>query len=441
METGFPIVMLTLPAVAAAIAVVLSSRRRSTAIVGLLASLLMTLLLWLAEPGTGLFADNSVIFFGRDIVLTPVVRAVFLFIYPAFGVLALMSWFRPLGRMVIPSGLAVLVPMAAALMVTPVAFGAVWLMIVAATLLPALYGGRYKAVPAAWRAFVLISLSILPLLMTASPPVSGWPRPWLGPLLMALIIFGSFPFHIWVNGLSRRTTPAALALALGLAQIVPVVFVLLLLDTVSAAKDATAFQAMVRWSAALTALFAAFQMGRSSEWTALVGGALLLDAGFLLTATIPTGVDGLMIAIPALINRYFSLLLISYATGRRARPAEPSFFGRFKWRLSSLLPAYALLSLIGLPLTPGFAGRWAQIMVVGQGAGFWPPFLLVASLMVAAGMGLRAISCSREGLGESARTLSDGEAIFNAALMCGFVVVGLFPHLLTNYVARMLGIL
>lgn len=440
METGFPIVMLAVPLVAAAVAVVLRRWQRVTAVIGIVTAVLLTLLLWLATPEVGLFADNTANLYGREIVLTPFIRSLFLFIYPAFGILAAMSWFRSPGRMVIPSGLAVLAPMATALMVTPMATGVVWLVVVAAMLTPALYGGRHEAASPVWRYFLLATLSVIPLLLTASPPAGGWPMAWLGPLLATLIILGGFPFHIWVGGLGRRSSPAALALALGLAHIVPVIFLLLLLDTVPAARTAVAFQTAVRWSAALTAVLAVFQMSRSPDWSGVVAGALLLDMGFLLTAALLPGADGLIIAIPALINRYMSLLLLTLGPGPHSATVEVSPVRRFVRRLQQFLPAYGLLSLIGLPLTPGFAARWAQVAAVGQASGVWPPVVLVISIMAAAWIAVRAVSRTKEEYKEGSGSLSDGEAILATIMIGVFILLGLMPHLLTVYATRLLGI-
>lgn len=442
MDTGFPLVMLVLPPVAAAVAVVLRGWRRSLAVTGVVSAALLTLLLWLAAPGEGLFADNSATFYGREIVLTSYVRALFLFIYPAFGLLAAMGWFRPLGRMVIPAGLAVLSPLAAALMVSPMAFGVVWLVVAAAVLTPALYAGRYDAASSTWRYFLLAALSIIPLLLTASPPIGGWNMPWLAPLLAVLVVLAGFPFHLWVAGLGRYSTPAALALALGLAQIVPVVFVVTLLDTVPAARAAVEFQTAVRWSAALTALLAVFQMSRSPDWRGVVSGATLLDMGFLLAAALAPGADGLIIALPALISRYLSLLLLAFGEGREGSADDDSRVRRFGRRLRPWLLAYGLFSLIGLPLTPGFAARWAQFSVIGQASGIWPPILLVASLLAAAWIAARAISRFREGHEKQpGGDLSEGETVL-ATIAFGFLVLlGLLPHLLSGYAARMLGIL
>lgn len=445
MDTGFPLVMMVAPLMAAAIAVVLRGRRRATAVLGLVTAALLTTLLWLAAPGEGLFADNIATFYGRDVVLTPPVRALFLFIYPAFGAMSAASWFRPMGRTLIVAGLAALTPLAAVLMTSPMGIGAVWLVVAAAAVTPAIYGGRYAAATSAWRYFLMASLALVPLLITTSPPATGWSAAWIGPLLAVLILLGGFPFHFWVTGLGRHSSPAVLALVLGLVQIVPVVFVLNLLDTVPAARASIEFQTAVRWSAALTALVAVFQMSRSPDWRGIIAGAVTLDTGFLLAASLAPGVDGLTIALPALMSRYVSLLLITVSFGRLSgkndslNDSSPvQRFGRALWRA---LPIVGLLSLAGLPLTPGFAARWAQVAAVGQGGGIWPVVLLVLSLLLAT---LAAVRATRQWMGESDESgapYSNGEIVYGFILLGIAVLCGLFPDLLLGYVSRMLGIL
>ena len=70
METGFPLVMLVGPALAAIVALLLRRFRRGQTAAGLVALALLTLLLALAEPGTGLLADNTVGFYGRELTLS-----------------------------------------------------------------------------------------------------------------------------------------------------------------------------------------------------------------------------------------------------------------------------------------------------------------------------------------------------------------------------------
>ena len=97
METGFPLVMLVGPVVMAIVALVVRKYRRISVIIGVVTVLSLAFLLSLAAPGTGLFTDNTVGFLGREAVMSPFVRSLFLFIYPAMGLIFLMAWARPVG--------------------------------------------------------------------------------------------------------------------------------------------------------------------------------------------------------------------------------------------------------------------------------------------------------------------------------------------------------
>ena len=444
METGFPLVMLVGPVVMAIVALVVRKYRRISVIIGVATMLSLAFLLSLAAPGTGLFADNTVGFLGREAVMSPFVRSLFLFMYPAMGLIFLMAWARPVGRALVPAGLAVLSPLAAALMISPAGLGAVLLVAAAAVVVPTLHGGKFDAVVPAWRYFLLAAVALAPVLLVASGSmITTFPAGWSAPLLATLILLGGFPFHIWAGALGRHISPVVAALVLGLLQLVVVSFLLSLLDSVPGARAATEFQLAIRWSAALTALIGAFAMARAIDWRGVVAGAILLDMGLLLPAVLVPGTDGLMIAIPALIARYLALLLVGLGLAGRLSIEEPARLGRLPALLRPALLLYGLLSLIGLPLTPGFAGRWAQLAVVGQSGGMWPTLLLVFALAAATAAIVRMTRHRLAATAESATIVGTFSA-FEFGLMLFLVVIstliGLFPGLLIGLAARMLGL-
>lgn len=443
METGFPFVILIGPVIAAIATLFTRRWRRVTIVVGLAFVGLLALLLALAAPGTGLFPDNIAAVLGREIVMTAFVRSLLLLVYAALGVWFLVVWVRPAGRVLAPTALAVLAPLAAALMASPAGLGSVFLVTAAAVVVPALHGGKFDAVVPAWRYFLLIGLASVPILLTTSGALATPAVIWLFPLLATLLLLGSFPFHIWVNGLNRYLSPVVAALVLGVVQFAVVAFLLGLLDSVPAARATVEFQTAARWSAALTALVGAFQMARATEQRGLVAGAVLLDMGFLPLVTLSPGTDGLLIALPALIGRFLSLLLIALGTGGAGVEPNPTRAGRMATRLRPALLVYGCLSLLGLPLTPGFAARWAQLSAAGQGGSVWPPLLLVIALAIGTAavaskiVGGRAARLAVEPAGSGIAGFETGMMIF-LAVLAG--LLGLFPDLLTGMVARMLGL-
>lgn len=444
METGFPLVMLIGPVAAAAVALAVRGHRRVTVIVGVVAVALLTMLLFLAAPGTGLFADNTIGFLGREAVLSPFVRSLFLFIYPAMGLIFLMAWARPMGRALVPVGLAVLSPLAAALMITPAGLGAVLLVAAAAVVVPTLHGGKFDAVAPVGRYFLLMAVALAPILLVASGSMLPTTFPaWPAPLLATLILLGGFPFHLWVTAIGRHISPIVAALVLGLVQLAVVVFLLSLLDSVPGVRATGEFQSAIRWSAALTALIGAFAMIRAVDWRGVAGGAILLDMGFLLPVVLVPGTDGFMIAIPALIARYLALLLVGLGAVGWLPGRQSVRFSRWSVPLSPILLIYGLLSLVGLPLTPGFAGRWAQLSAVGLSGGMWPSLLLVFALALATAAIMRMARRRLAATAESA-TIEGPFSAFEVGLMVSLAaiaaLVGLFPGLLIGLAARMLGL-
>jgi NADH:ubiquinone oxidoreductase subunit 2 (subunit N) len=440
MQTGFPIVMLGGPIVAAIFAMIVRGRRRASLTVGLVAVALLTMLLALASPGAGLFSDNVMSILGREIVLTPFVRSLFLFLYPALGALFAVCWARPSGMAIAPLGLAAMAPLAGSLMITPAGLGVVPLMTAAALVVPVLHSGRFEAARSTWRFFLLVAFAAAFLLVVAAPPVAAGSALWAIPLLAALILFGGFPFQSWARGVSRTAPHSGLILVTGIVQIVVVVFVLQLFDSVPTVRAMPEFQQAIRWSIALSTMIAAFLLARATDWKQLLGGALLFDMGFLLAATLAPGADGMLLALPALISRFLSLCLIALSLG-----TIPSGAAQLPGRLSRWWPVahrfvtlFALFSLIGLPLTPGFAGRWAQFAVIGQGE--------VSAILTAIAM-LAAVFCifrfATRAAGESSAAVapaSTGQAVLALVFLALALLAGLFPDFLMRLASGIVGL-
>ena len=435
MEPGFPVVMLVGPALAAVVTLILRPFRRGQIAAGLVALGLLMLLLVLAAPGVGLLADSTAGFYGRELILTPFARSLFLLIYPALGALFAVAWFRPAGRVFIPAGLAALSPLAAAVMITPPGLGTVLLVAAAAVVTPAVHGGRHEPAGAAWRYFLFTAAAVAPALLAASMPAAGGGATgWTYALLAALILLGGFPFYSWATGLGRAGFPATVALVLGLMPIAVVVVVMALLDSAPAARAAAGFQLAVRWSAVLTALIAVLHMSRAGNTHGLVAGAVLFDMAFVLIATLSPGADGLFLALPALISRMLSLLLI--ALGANWRPGDGSPPGRWPEALAGLALPYGLLSLIGLPLTAGFGGRWGLVAAAAPG-GLWPTVALVGALFMASFVVMRAF-IRLPAVETPVMAAVPMETGLTLLLLGLAILVGLLPDLLPALVSRML---
>ncbi len=428
-------------------ALAVGRRRRVGAAIGLVGVAVPAALVVLAMSLPG---DPTTTIFGRPLTLTPLARGLLLLVYLLVGGLLTLHWFRPVSSSFVASALAVLSPLAAALLIAPPGLALVLLAVALGLLAIALYGGRAGAAGAAWRYFLLGVLGLLPMLWVAWAQsvgqTSGLAMP-LALLLATLLLLGGFPFHVALRGLACGSPPGVLALALGVGQIVVAALLFGLLDLAPAARAAAEFQTALRGSALLSALLAAFLMARERTWRGLLGGALLLDAGGLTLAALAPGAAGLAVALAALIGRTVSLLLVALGLG------WPESDNGQTGRLRAVLLLYGCLSLLGLPLTPGFAGRWAQLALLGAG---WP----WAVLVLTAALGVAAWALWRlwrdEGGARAERDAPIAGADSNVApatawpvgraeqiaalILLGLAaLLGLFPGLLTSLATRLAG--
>jgi len=373
------------------------------------------------------------------------VRGLFLFIYPALGVLFALVWFRPWGRALVPAALAVLAPLAAALMIAPPGLGPVLLVAALGLAAPALYGGRHEAAAATWRFFLLGVLGLLPLMAVAWLQSGGEGGAAGGGVLLVatLILLGGFPFHVWVRPLGQWLSPGALIVALGVLPAGVVAYLFGLLDAAPATRAAADFQSALRLSATLTALTAAFLMGRARHSRDRLGAALLLDGGFLLATALAPGAAGLSLALTALAGRFLSLLLIGLGLHLPPDGQQAHVFGR-PIALRTVLVVFGLLSLAGAPLTPGFAARWAQMALLAPAAGGagWLAWLPAAVLPLALAVATWAVwraPVEPEGGDRPPVAAGPGERGAALLLLALAALLGLFPSLLAGYAARLLG--
>jgi hypothetical protein len=443
-DTTLPLLLLLLPLIAALAARIVERRRRVVAAVGLtgVAALAAVVIVAISRPG-----DPTATVLGRTLALTSPARGLLLLVYALTGGLFALHWCRPVSRSFVAVALVALSPLAAALLITPPGLALALLAVALSVAAIALYGGRYAAAGAAWRAFLLAVLGLLPLLWAAWAQAAGQGGVAL-PLVMllaTLLLLGGFPFHSGLRGLARWSPPGALALVLGPVQIVVVALLFGLLDLTPAARAATEFQTALRGGALLSALLAAFLMHRERSASGMLSGALLLDAGGLTLAALAPGAAGLGVALAALMGRTLSLLLIalglSWPSGGKGRTNA----------LRRALLLYGALSLVGVPLTPGFAGRWTQLLLLG-GAWSWAAVLFVAALGVAAWTVWRVWSDEKNATVEAvlipapatveasgAPTVRRAEWFAALLLLALSALVGLFPALLTALAARLAG--
>lgn len=387
-----PLFLLIAPAfVALAIFAGLRRWPRATGICGFLGALLIALLLAAADldssEATGsLLVGDTFAFFDRSLLLTEGLRRILLLIYAGSALLFLLSARWSQGPDFVPAALAALASLAFAMMVTPLAFGAVALLLAAALLAALVQGQRPGSTLASLRYLILTALAVPALL------IAGWMLDsqqfalggaiWRLFLLGATLLLAGFPFHIWVRPLLNEAQPLTAVFVLGPVQLGVLTFLWRWLQQYSDTLLAGQLGAAMGWSGAVTALLGAFLAATARDPRRLVGSLLLADIGATLIC-LSHGVAGIEQAWSLLLMRTVALLIaaagLEWCAEREG--IDASLVGTehlSQHPLATLLVTYGTLSLIGLPFTPGFATRWAATNLSGAVSLWWALALMLA---------------------------------------------------------------
>lgn len=388
-----PVLLLVVPLLGAVLAWLLSRWPRWTVVVGTVTAWLLGLWLWRLP-----LADvDEVMVYGRALTLTLGIQSLLGLLLFSLGGLFLLSLLWPQGRYFVPASLAALAPMAAALLIRPLTLSALFWLIAVIFLGVVIQSERAGRTQAAWRYVLLTSLAVLLLL------AGGWMaeaaqtalHEMAGRLLAVafLILLAGFPFHIWLQPVVTAgmnfdrpgQRGLVLVVVLGLGQLVVTVFVYAWLRTYPWLGAAAPFRQLVQWSSGLTALTAGVLALTAQSRPRLLGSLLLLDMSVAAALLLVPVAVGWSTAVLLPLARTVSLLLVSL--GWSSLGGDTAWQGAGRRRPGAALTlGYGLISLLGLPLTVGFAGRWAAVALVAQQADVaaWLPI----SLLLAMGGGI-----------------------------------------------------
>lgn len=349
---------------------------RATAVAGLVA---LVLLAWWFLPGEPLVSPALSLLLGS-------LAALYLFA---------LLW--PQSRDLVPITLAATFLLGTALLVEELLWGG--LLLLMGVLLLAAVGqvrGRGDA-GASWR-YLVLTLLALPFLLLAGwqAGLPGAALPLGGPPLLAgaaILLLGGFPASLWVRPLARRAAPLLWPFLFGGAHLAIVAFLFGWLAGQPAWAADAAWRAWLTWGGVAAALWGGLLAALSQDEEELLPSLLLLDMGFALLLLLRVDGAGWETAVAFYRSRIIGLLLIAVGWGVRESYSvfrKPySVFGEpftdhgsrttdNGQRITALLlRGYGALTLLGLPLTLGFAARWSllsQLEVIPAG------LLLLATL-------------------------------------------------------------
>ncbi len=381
-----PLFLIFAPLVLGTIALLLRRWRRVAILfgVGSILILVIGLIQISIDGGRGALGTDRWLVFGREIALSEAIWWTLFTTYFVMGVLFLISFVFTQSTIFIPIGIALLSPLAAALMVRPFVFGAILLLVAASAVALLIQGERAGSTLASWRYLAIYALAP-PLLL-----VAGWMLetgqihllrtvPALFSMAFIILLAG-FPFHIWVAPASTETDSIVLVVVLGLVQLIVIFFCINLLRSNPIVLRSSQFSLLLRSSGIITLLLASILALTAPSVRSLIGYLIMIDIGSTIYALAIPGDGGLELSVKLILLRTVSLILIAAGLSminqikkekegnRSTTLSEQSLYrgvGR-TYPLAAIILIYGALSMIGAPLTPGFSGKWALVSLASQ---------------------------------------------------------------------------
>lgn len=322
--------------------------------------------------------------FGQDLVFNEGLQSLFLFIYGGLIILFLLAIPFVQGRKFVPGALGVMGLLLAGVMIRPFSVGIViiWvaLALVSIIIQEELAGATHGGVTY----LVLVSVA-MPLLLILVWTVETQTVNLVTPvtrfaLIGVIILLGGFPFHIWVTSAVRESKPLIYVFLFGLAQLVVVTFIFNFFQAAPWLQNDIQFLEMVRLSGIATLLTIALLVMTAVRFSRLIDSLLLLDMSLVLLALLLPNELGWETAVTLQIGRFGALLFLAVGllllqrVGITSEINEAGLaedqarsnqgLGR-RAPLSLALFLFGAASLIGLPLTLGFAGHTRAIQSLG----------------------------------------------------------------------------
>ncbi len=394
MSLPAPLLLIGGPLLPAFITALLRRWPRLAAGVGVISALMLWRLVAGVSLAAGaststLFASDTLLLLGRSLTLTEGVQLTFALLYSGLALLLLLAMWLPQGSDFTPAAFAVLSILSAAIMARPFSFAVLLLLAAAAVSTAVIQANRPDSADAALRYLVFVALAA-PLFLVASWMLDSGQLSLQGTVWRLLLVgfamlLAGFPFYIWVRPLVITTSSLTPAFLFGLVQFVQFTFVLALLQENPWVLGVPSFLDLLRWSGLLTLALGGLLALISRDAGYVLGSLLLVDLGGALML-LTLGTAGAAVALAALFARFGAL--ISAGMGitvlhRRRAQADHTLV----WWLGLAAFVYGTLSLLGFPLTPGFAPRWGLVTLLAQPDSGWDWAAGVVIMAVAAAVG------------------------------------------------------
>ena len=447
MTIPIPFLLVGFPLVAALVVQRLAVKPRIVAIVG--AVLVWGLAWWItAVPDTsftelpGLLETSTSPIVLPALILAPGLRPLLTFLLFVLGVLFLLTLLIPQLPMFVPGAILLIAPVSLTLMMQSTMLRPP-LLLLALGVAAAVTQSR---IPGSRSAIILLGVGVVGVVLwllgeTAVLTNTNW-------FLLAamMLLLGGFPLHFWIQPAAEKMNGSSLLLVFAWMPLVVMMLVHDYLARLPAIWQDIQFTTLVQWSGVAAALLAGLVVLSSPTISRLIAGLIMLDMGIALLSLSIAG--GWQTAVSIHLNRILSLIILSIAwrllknNGLTDTITNNAGFALNR-RLSAGLFIFSAFSLVGLPLTPGFIGRWAlmaSLSEIGQ-VPWWVLVLLLVAIVLAALGVIRLLAVWVKQTEETIQSNSEPRWIQGivAFLLALSIIVATFPQLITNYAARIIG--
>lgn len=320
--------------------------------------------------------DASWVVLGRSFTFTETERPALAFLYLTSFLFFGVAGATQTPRSFLPVGLVTLSLMAATIFVQPFLFAALFLEMIAACAVLILADDEHRSTRGAMRLLVFVTLAV-PFILLAGWQLEGLETsPEDTSLLVRaavmlniglVILLAVVPFHSWIPNVAEDSAPIASAFVFTVVQAAVLFFMLKFFTQFDWFRNNPAEFAALRLAGAAMVLGGGALAFAQRRFGRLMGYAVMVDLGTTLLAVSVAGAGGLRVALFIVALRGVGLAVWGLGlgwirTGAR-RPNSDDFddVRGLAWQMPFATAAliFGGLSLAAVPLTAGFAGRWA----------------------------------------------------------------------------------
>lgn len=390
--------------------------------------------------------------FGFPIFFRDYIRVALAFVYITFGFIFILSRVAPQGNNFIAGCLLILSPLAASMSMQPFIIGAIFFVIIGALSAVLIQDKRPGSTLGSMRHLTLAILAVPSLL------ISGWvlstgQAQYLSVatyllLLAILLLLLAFPFQYWLGPNISESRSLVPVVVFGAVQMIVALFCLQMLVNNPIVYANARFLSILRASGAVTLLFGSMLILTSRSLGRLFGYLLLLDVGATMLALSLGGRPGLQITIGLFLLRTIGLVFAGVGLGliqaqKNVNDGNSITFDNLAglsrttpWGVALFL--FGLLSLAGVPVTPGFSGRWVLISVPSSLSNLLSAVVVVTVALAAIGITriLPAV-LAPEDSDESAQQEPPFTRLIAAIMLIFAIVITLWPSLILGLAERL----